>query len=74
MLSSPSHCHTAVTRQCDAYRDARRVHRYLRARASHAQASRAELWLGSRGPLTDSGILQVLRRRGAAAGLPKRHP
>lgn len=53
---------------------AQALDRYLRARASHAQAGRSDLWLGARGPLTDSGILQVLRRRGAAAGLPKLHP
>jgi len=33
-----------------------------------------ELWLAPRGVLTDSGVLQVLRRRGAKAGLPKLHP
>ncbi len=53
---------------------AQAIDRYLRARASHPQAQRPELWLGGRGVLTDSGVLQVLRRRGAAAGIPKLHP
>lgn len=53
---------------------AQAIDRYLRARASHAHAGREELWLGARGVLTDSGVLQVLRRRGAVAGLPSLHP
>ena len=55
-------------------RTAQAVDRYLRARASHSQAGREELWLGARGVLTDSGVLQVLRRRGAVAGLPTPPP
>ena len=40
--------------------------RYLRARARHAQAYRPQLWLGvnNRGPMTASGIYQVITRRG----------
>jgi len=53
---------------------AQALDRYFRARASHPHAGRPELWLGTRGVLTDSGVLQVLRRRGATAGLPKLHP
>ena len=53
---------------------AQALDRYLRARGSHPHARRDELWLGSRGVLTDSGVLQVLRRRGATVGLPKLHP
>ena len=53
---------------------AQAIDRYLRARSSHSQAGREELWLGARGVLTDSGVLQVLRRRGAVAGLPSLHP
>ncbi len=48
--------------------------RYLRRRAAHAHAQRLELWLAPKGPLSDSGILQVLRRRGATAGIEKLHP
>ena len=50
---------------------ARAVDRYLRARARHPQAWRAQLWLGagSRGPLTASGIYQAVARRGREAGM-----
>jgi site-specific recombinase XerD len=43
--------------------------RYIRIRAKHAQADRPELWLGHGGPMTDSGIYQIVRDRAAAAGL-----
>lgn len=43
--------------------------RYLRERARHSQASGPWLWLGKKGQLTDSGILQMVRRRGKQAGL-----
>jgi integrase/recombinase XerD len=50
---------------------ARAVDRYLRARARHPQAWRAQLWLGagSRGPLTASGIYQAIARRGRQCGV-----
>ena len=53
---------------------ARAVDRYLRVRARHAQAHRSELWLGvnDRGPLTASGIYQVIARRGEQAGVTVR--
>jgi integrase len=41
----------------------------LRIRSKHAYAARPELWLGHGGPMTDSGIYQVVRDRAAAAGL-----
>jgi len=49
---------------------ARRVDRYLRARARHPQAYRSRLWLGEgdRGPLTRDGIYQMVRRRRAGGG------
>lgn len=52
-----------------SYDAARAVDRYLRVRAKHAQARRPQLWLGSgnRGPLTNSGIYQVVRRRAEQA-------
>ena len=53
---------------------AQALDRYLRLRLAHPHAKRMELWLAPRGVLTDSGVLQVLRRRGATAGLPKLHP
>jgi hypothetical protein len=42
----------------------------LRARARHPQAWRSQLWLGvnSRGPLTATGIYQIIARRGRQAG------
>ncbi len=50
---------------------ARSLDRYLRARARHAQAWRPQLWLGvnNRGPLTATGIYQVVARRGRQAGV-----
>jgi integrase len=48
--------------------------RYLRERMRHRGAERPELWLGPRGPLTDSGISQVLRRRAKLAGVDDLHP
>ena len=45
---------------------ARSLDRYLRARARHAQDWRPQLWLGvnNRGPLTATGIYQIVARRG----------
>jgi integrase/recombinase XerD len=50
---------------------ARALDRYLRARARHAQAHRPQLWLGinNRGPMTSSGIYQLIVRRGRQCGL-----
>jgi integrase/recombinase XerD len=50
---------------------ARALDRYLRARARHAQAWRPQLWLGvnNRGPMTASGIYQVIARRGRQCGV-----
>jgi integrase len=55
-------------------RTARALDRYLRRRRGHTQAFRDELWLGSKGPLTASGIRQIARRRAAQAGLEHLHP
>ena len=44
--------------------------RYLRERAKHKLAKLPNLWIGARGgPMTESGIAQMLRRRGAEAGV-----
>jgi integrase/recombinase XerD len=53
------------------YQAARSLDRYLRARARHAQAWRPQLWLGmnNRGPLTATGIYQIVARRGRQAGV-----
>ena len=48
--------------------------RYFRARSKHKDAGRPELWLGPRGPLTDSGVRQILIRRSDQAGVPRLHP
>jgi site-specific recombinase XerD len=45
--------------------------RYRRVRAAHPMACRSQLWLGtgSRGPMTASGIYQMIERRGRQAGV-----
>ena len=50
---------------------ARSLDRYIRVRARHAQAYRPQLWLGinNRGPMTASGIYQVIARRGRQCGI-----
>jgi integrase/recombinase XerD len=50
---------------------ARALDRYLRVRARHTQACRPALWLGinNRGPMTASGIYQVIARRGRECGV-----
>ena len=52
----------------------RALDRYLRVRKLHFDADSPWLWLGKKGRLTDTGLAQVLRRRGAMAGMPKLHP
>ena len=48
---------------------ARSLGRYLRIRRQHHDQERPQLWLGVRGPMTPSGIRQVLERRGIDAGI-----
>jgi site-specific recombinase XerD len=48
----------------------RDLDRYLRIRASHRDADRPELWLGLHGPMTPSGIYQVVNDRANQAGIP----
>ena len=48
--------------------------RYLRARARRPDAGEPWLWLGKRGRLSDTGVEQAVKRRGAQAGLPAIHP
>jgi integrase len=50
------------------------IERYLRLRARHPMASSPMLWLGPKGPLSDSGVAQMLRRRCTKAGIPQIHP
>ena len=47
---------------------------YLEERRHHHCAMDVALWLGTRGPLTTSGIAQLLRRRCAQAGIGRVHP
>lgn len=48
--------------------------RYIRVRGQHHEAGCSWLWLGRKGRLTDSGVLQVFERRGKEIGLPNLHP
>lgn len=48
--------------------------KYIRARRSHTFAELPFLFIGSRGPLTRSGVAQIFNRRGRKAGLGRIHP
>lgn len=50
--------------------------RYLRVRAVHPWGEKEPLWLGEKGkgPLTPSGIAQLIQRRGEQAGIPGLYP
>lgn len=48
--------------------------RYLRSRASHPYADSPSLWLGRKGPMTVSGIAQMMKRRGEMAEVADVHP
>ena len=52
----------------------RAVDRYLRARAKHPGSDLAVLWIGKKGRLTETGIFQMIQRRGQQAGLGEIHP
>jgi site-specific recombinase XerD len=47
---------------------------YLNVRKRHPHADLPWLWLSRKGRLTESGVFQVVRDRGLAAGIPKLHP
>lgn len=49
------------------------VDRYLRVRGRHRYAAMAGLWLGPSGPMTSSGLDQMLKRRCSRADLPALH-
>jgi site-specific recombinase XerD len=55
---------------------ARALDRYLRERRRHPYAETSRLWLGSRGraALSAHGVVAMLERRGAAAGIRGLHP
>jgi site-specific recombinase XerD len=46
--------------------------RYLRARGAHREAARDDFFLGERGPVTVSGLRQILETRSTEAGVPMR--
>lgn len=50
--------------------------RYLTERARHRNAEVPELWLGEKGkgPMTGSGIFQMIQRRGERVGIKGLHP
>ncbi|MBB4749106.1 site-specific recombinase XerC [Actinoplanes lobatus] len=51
------------------------LRRYVRARAKHPKAGTSSaLWLGRQGRMTESGLAQMLERRGIQAGVPDVHP
>jgi hypothetical protein len=58
------------------HKTAQALGRYLRRRKRQRQAELPELWLGVNGrpAMTDNGISQMVRKRGAAAGIPELHP
>lgn len=53
---------------------AQALDRYIRARGRRDDADSPHLWLGQHGPVTDSGILQIVRKRGREAGIEGLHP
>lgn len=55
-------------------RTADALRRYLRFRTRHPAAGLAAFWLGKKGPMTDSGVRQMLERRCKDAGVPPVHP
>lgn len=60
-------------------RTAQALTRYLRTRKDHRLASSSWLWLGTRNKITapamtDSGIRQMVQRRGEEAGIDHLHP
>lgn len=48
--------------------------RYLRVRRAHRLSASERLWLARKGPLSPSGLGQMLERRATAAGLGRIHP
>ena len=48
--------------------------RYVRLRTRHPQGASPALWIGQKGPMSDSGIAQMIERRCAKAGIEKIHP
>jgi site-specific recombinase XerD len=53
---------------------AKALDRYLRVRLGHVDAESDRVWLGLKGPMTGSGVRQMLWRRSGEAGIPRMHP
>src|SRR6266542_2053472 len=53
---------------------ARAVDRYLRKRTQHHHAALPNLWIGKKGPMTGSGIRQMVWKRSTAAGIGRIYP
>ncbi|MGD8684119.1 MAG: tyrosine-type recombinase/integrase [Chloroflexota bacterium] len=51
----------------------RALDRYERVRRQHPEATSTSYWLGRHGPMTPSGISQIIKDRGAQAGIPQLH-
>ena len=52
----------------------RALDRYVRQRSAHRDAELPFLWLGIKGKMGESGIRQIIQRRGGQAGLGAIHP
>jgi len=50
------------------------LNKYLRSRRAHGHAKADAMWLGRTGPLTSSGLSQIVKKRGLAAGIEGLHP
>jgi len=50
------------------------LRRYRRARSAHPNAGLSAFWLGKKGTMTDSGVRQMLERRGKDAGVGDLYP
>lgn len=56
------------------FKTAEAIDRYKRVRRQHRCAREEALWLALCGPMTTSGLSQMPRKRGAAAGIEGLHP
>jgi site-specific recombinase XerD len=50
------------------------LERYLRERAKRPRVSGEALWMGLKGPMTASGVRQMVKRRARQAGIGEIHP
>lgn len=53
---------------------AKALDRYVRARRRHSSAELPQLWLGKKGAVTPSGVRQIVKLRGQAAGIDGLYP